>query len=73
MQETYRQLEAVLAGSGLSTELESRIVVGSTNYDKLPMVEDLQESFELLASHDVIAAIHRLSARYQRARGLSGQ
>ena len=63
MQEAYQQLEDVLAGSGLSVELESRIVVGIFNYDKLPMVEDLQESTELLASHDVIAAI----AEYQPA------
>ena len=63
VREAYRQLEDVLAGSGLSVELESRIVVGIFNYDKLPMVEDLQESTELLASHDVIAAI----AEYQPA------
>lgn len=63
VQETYGQLEAALADSGLSTELESRTVVGIFNYDKLPMVEDLQESSELLAGHDVIAAI----AGYQPA------
>ena len=55
--ESYRQLQDALTGSGLSVELENRVVVGIFNYDKLPMVEDLQESSELLASHDVIAAI----------------
>jgi very-short-patch-repair endonuclease len=38
-------------------EVLSRVVAGTFAYTKLPMVKDLQENVDALASHDLIAAI----------------
>src|ERR1019366_136450 len=63
MGKAYQLLESAIIRSKLEVELEKRVVVGVFNYDKLPMVEDLHNSPELLAGHDVIAAV----ADYQPA------
>src|ERR1035437_9951469 len=53
MGKAYQLLESAIIRSKLEVELEKRVVVGVFNYDKLPMVEDLHNSPELLAGHDV--------------------
>ena len=63
VRQVYRLLEGAINRGRLAAELESRVLIGIFNYDKLPMVEDLQTSADLLASHDVIAAV----AGYQPA------
>lgn len=52
------QLLAGLTGEqGLAIELERATVIGLFNYEKLPMVEDLGQATDLLAQHDLIAAM----------------
>ncbi|MFF0043630.1 AAA domain-containing protein [Streptomyces mirabilis] len=53
----YGILEADLARSNLTVELEERIVAGVFSFDRLPMVQDLRNATELLAGHTVIAAL----------------
>ncbi|MFJ4633408.1 AAA domain-containing protein [Streptomyces sp. NPDC088847] len=53
----YGILEADLARSNLTVELEERIVAGVFSFDRLPMVQDLHGATELLAGHPVIAAL----------------
>jgi hypothetical protein len=45
-----------LAAQGRESQLEQCVVLGTFSFDKLPMVEDLRRSADLLAAHDVIAA-----------------
>lgn len=54
---TYEILASALARSGLTVELEERIVAGVFSFDRLPMANDLRNSAELLADHPVIAAL----------------
>jgi very-short-patch-repair endonuclease len=49
-------MEPLLTAQGRTPGLERRTVVGTFVFDKLPMVQDLRSSTELLAAHDVIAA-----------------
>ncbi len=53
----FARLRAVLAEQGIVAELEPRVTIGLFSYEKLPMVQDLQRSTELLAANDVIAAL----------------
>ncbi|TJZ99175.1 AAA domain-containing protein [Actinacidiphila oryziradicis] len=53
----YGILDAGLARGNLTVELEDRIVAGVFSFDRLPMVKDLRNATDLLASHPVIAAL----------------
>jgi very-short-patch-repair endonuclease len=53
----FQQLSAVAAAQNVELTLEPAVVLGAFNYVKLPMVEDLANATELLAEHDLIAAI----------------
>ncbi|MFI6661489.1 AAA domain-containing protein [Streptomyces sp. NPDC050523] len=53
----YAILQAACVRSGLTVELEERIVAGVFSFDRLPMVQDLHRAAALLASHPVIAAL----------------
>ncbi|HEX3959444.1 MAG TPA: AAA domain-containing protein [Trebonia sp.] len=57
VRQAYQLLAGAISRGRLAVELENRVVVGIFNYDKLPMVKDLQNSAGLLAGHDVIAAV----------------
>jgi very-short-patch-repair endonuclease len=59
----YGALRDHLAAAHLTFSLEERTLIGLFSFEKLPMVADLRGSAELLASHDVVAAI----AGYQPA------
>ncbi|MFI6028132.1 AAA domain-containing protein [Amycolatopsis magusensis] len=59
----FQLIAALTEGQGTVAELERSTVIGLFNYEKLPMVDDLNRATELLASHDLIAAI----AGYQPA------
>lgn len=65
-------LHEVLTAQGRTAELERRAVVGSFVFDKLPMVEDLRSSAELLAQHDVIAAAAGDAAAREALRDAAG-
>jgi very-short-patch-repair endonuclease len=56
LEAAFDELQAALAGYVHTPTLEPRTVLGVFSFEKLPMVEDLRESAELLAQHDVIAA-----------------
>ena len=56
VQAVHDALREQLGTGGRTVELESRTVIGGFAFDKLPMVEDLRSSVDLLAQHDVIAA-----------------
>lgn len=53
----HAELAALAQAQGVSVELESAVVCGLFNYDKQPMVEDLSNAEELLARHDLVAAL----------------
>ena len=53
----YEIFEQALRRSGLTVTLENRLVAGVFSFDRLPMVNDLRNSAELLAEHPVIAAL----------------
>ncbi|WP_432849125.1 AAA domain-containing protein [Amycolatopsis sp. CA-161197] len=59
----FGELAAVAAAQNVKLTLQNDVVLGTFNYVKLPMVEDLANATELLASHDLVAAI----AGYQPA------
>ena len=50
-------LHSELDRPNVSFELHERIVLGAFSFEKMPMVDDLNDHPELLASHDVIAAL----------------
>ncbi|GDY33399.1 AAA domain-containing protein [Gandjariella thermophila] len=52
----YGELAERVGRHNLSADLEDRVLVGIFSFEKLPMVNDLRNSVDLLASHDVIAA-----------------
>jgi DNA polymerase III delta prime subunit len=56
VEEIHQVLADLVRRQGLPAELEQRILAGIFSYEKLPMVEDLRSSAELLAQHDVVAA-----------------
>ncbi|SNX88459.1 AAA domain-containing protein [Streptomyces sp. TLI_55] len=53
----YAFLASELHRSHLTAELEERTVAGIFSFDRLPMVQDLRNATELLATHPVIAAL----------------
>ncbi|MGW0434091.1 AAA domain-containing protein [Micromonospora sp. NPDC003197] len=53
----YEMIAKAVAPSGLSLRLESTVIADVFSFDKLPMVQDLRSSAELLGSHPVIAAM----------------
>ncbi|MCX4388824.1 AAA domain-containing protein [Micromonospora peucetia] len=53
----YQLIAKAVAPSGLSLRLEPAVIAGVFSFDKLPMVKDLRNSAELLASHPVIGAM----------------
>lgn len=53
----YRELATLAQDQGVSCELEPAVVCGLFNYEKQPMVEDLQGAGDLLAGHDLVAAL----------------
>ncbi|OXM71194.1 AAA domain-containing protein [Amycolatopsis vastitatis] len=57
MENAHARLAEVAATHGIELQLEQAVVLGTFNYEKLPMVEDLANATELLASHDLIAAL----------------
>ncbi|MEV0053543.1 AAA domain-containing protein [Saccharopolyspora shandongensis] len=59
----HAELAAVAQAQGISIELEQAVVCGLFNYEKQPMVEDLHGAGDLLAGHDLVAALagHDLS------------
>ncbi len=57
MESAYSRLTEVAAAQGIALQLEKAVVLGTFNYEKLPMVEDLANATELLASHDLVAAM----------------
>ncbi|MER7113573.1 AAA domain-containing protein [Saccharomonospora azurea] len=53
----YAEIAALAQEQGVPTELEEAVVCGLFNYEKQPMVEDLHNATELLAQHDIVAAL----------------
>ncbi|QKW52840.1 AAA domain-containing protein [Streptomyces buecherae] len=53
----YEVLRTACTRSNLHVELEECVVAGVFSFDRLPMVNDLAQSVDLLASHPVIAAL----------------
>ncbi|WP_435119237.1 AAA domain-containing protein [Amycolatopsis thermoflava] len=56
-EKVYARLAEAAAAHGVELTLERSVVVGTFNYVKLPMVEDLANATELLTSHDLVAAL----------------
>ncbi|TDC90966.1 DUF4011 domain-containing protein [Saccharopolyspora aridisoli] len=54
---TFEVLEEIARSERLELELEHGCALGIFNYQKLPMVRDLQAAGELLAEHELIAAL----------------
>jgi hypothetical protein len=55
--EVFRVLAEALGGDGQEARFDEQIIVGVFSFEKMPMVEDLRASTDLLAAHDVVAAI----------------
>lgn len=53
----HAELTALAQAQGVSVELERVVVCGLFNYEKQPMVEDLHSAGDLLAEHDLVAAL----------------
>ena len=53
---TFAVIRDVLAAHSHLLDLTPSVTVGCFAFDKLPMLEDLRNSAELLAEHDVVAA-----------------
>ncbi|PKW17613.1 AAA domain-containing protein [Saccharopolyspora spinosa] len=53
----HAELAALAKAQGVSVELEQAVVCGLFNYEKQPMVEDLHGAGDLLAGHDLVAAL----------------
>jgi len=56
LRQAYQTLADVIEQHDRTVSLEDRVLVGLFSFEKLPMVNDLRTSIELLARHDVIAA-----------------
>ncbi|MGO1050996.1 AAA domain-containing protein [Crossiella sp. CA198] len=56
LERAYQAIAEITGQQRLATTLEKRVLLGVFSFDKLPMVRDLQNSIELLAEHDIIAA-----------------
>ncbi|MFJ7210918.1 AAA domain-containing protein [Amycolatopsis sp. NPDC098790] len=68
----YSQLAEAASAQGINLQLEPAVVVGTFNYEKLPMVEDLANATELLASHNLIAAMAGFVPADEPVAGASG-
>lgn len=68
LDEVYGRLEAVVRRSGVPISLEHGIAIGLFNYEKQPMVEDLRNSTELLAGHDLVAALANVEGAAEAVR-----
>lgn len=53
----YAVLATLATRQGRTIELERSVVVGLFNYEKLPMVIDLRTATQLLAGHNLVAAM----------------
>lgn len=53
----HAELAALTRPQGVTVELERAVVCGLFNYEKQPMVQDLHGARELLAEHDLVAAL----------------
>ncbi|MDQ0379182.1 AAA domain-containing protein [Amycolatopsis thermophila] len=56
-EKVHAQLAEAAGAQGVELTFERAVVVGTFNYVKLPMVEDLANATELLTSHDLVAAL----------------
>lgn len=68
MHTAFSRLASLAAATGAELAFRPATVVGIFSYDKLPMVQDLRNSPELLAGHDVVAAIAGDSSARARLR-----
>lgn len=58
VERAHNELNLIAQDQGpLPLELERVVAAGLFNYQKLPMVQDLQRATELLAAHDLVAAV----------------
>ncbi|MFD7158381.1 AAA domain-containing protein [Kribbella sp. NPDC059898] len=57
LEAVFARLQSVLGAQDIVADLEARVTIGLFSYEKLPMVQDLQRSTELLAQNAVIAAL----------------
>lgn len=53
----FDELFGLGARQGVALDFEPAVVVGLFNYQKLPMVQDLESAVELIAAHDLVAAV----------------
>lgn len=53
----FDELAELGARQGVTLDFEPAVVVGLFNYQKLPMVQDLESAVDLIAEHDLIAAV----------------
>ncbi|MGH3908917.1 MAG: AAA domain-containing protein, partial [Pseudonocardiaceae bacterium] len=57
LRKAFELVDGLVRRHGAALRWELGAVVGAFSYDKLPMVRDLRASGDLLASHDLIAAL----------------
>ncbi|ATL69873.1 AAA domain-containing protein [Nocardia terpenica] len=57
VERAYAELARVAGAQNIELELDRAVMLGTFNYEKLPMVEDLATASELLAAHDLVAAL----------------
>ncbi|MFJ7086424.1 AAA domain-containing protein [Streptomyces griseus] len=57
VQVVFEIISQAISRAGLACSSEHRIVAGAFSFDRLPMVNDLRTSADLLAGHPVIAAL----------------
>ncbi|WP_156993969.1 AAA domain-containing protein [Pseudonocardia acaciae] len=55
--EIFEVLAEPARRQGLDLRLEHAVVIGLFNYQKMPMVQDLESATSLLAEHDLVAAL----------------
>ncbi|MFC4854618.1 AAA domain-containing protein [Actinophytocola glycyrrhizae] len=53
----FEELSALGARHGVVLDFEPAVLMGVFNYQKLPMVQDLESALDLIAAHDLIAAL----------------
>ncbi|WP_328410773.1 AAA domain-containing protein [Nocardia sp. NBC_00403] len=57
VERAFTELARVASAQGIELQLDPAVVLGTFNYEKLAMVEDLATATDLLVSHDLIAAL----------------
>ncbi|MFG1795746.1 AAA domain-containing protein [Nocardia sp. NPDC049149] len=57
VEQAHAALARIADTQGIELRLDPAMVLGTFNYEKLPMVEDLASATDLLESHDLIAAL----------------